>query len=84
MKLGDRHGKVLDTWHFIYDMDEVTEKEVNIWVRGIGPPCDGSRSRNWDDLVQICHGNESTRNHGFSDVALGYLLITDSVSTEEP
>ena len=83
MKLGDHGGEVLDIWHFIYDMDEVTEKEVNLGIRSIGTPCDGSGSRCWDDLVQACHGDEFTRHHGFSDVALGYLLITDSVSTED-
>ena len=83
MKLGDRGGEVLDIRRFIYDMDEATEKEVNIWIRSIGSPCDGSRSRIRDDSVQGCHGDEFTRHHGFADIALGYLLVTDSVSTKD-
>ena len=83
MKLGDRGSEILDIWYFIYGMDELTEKEVDIWIRSIATPCDGSGSRSWDDLVQGCHGDEFTRHHGFSDVALGYLLITNSVSTED-
>ena len=80
MKLGDLRSEFLDIGHFIDEIGEVTEKEVNLWIRSIGTPCDGSRSRIWDGLVQVCHGDEFTRHHGFSDVALGHLLIAYSVS----
>ena len=83
MKLGDLSSELLDIGHFIYDIDEVTEEEVNLWIRSIGTPCDGSGSRIWDDLVQGCHGDEFTRHHGFSDVALGYLLVSCSVNSED-
>lgn len=83
MKLGDLGSEPLDIGHFIYDIDEVTEKEVNVWIRGIGTPCDGNWSRIWDDLVQGCHGHEFTRHHGFSNIALGHLLIAYSVSFED-
>ena len=83
MKLCDLGSECLDIGHLIYDMDEVREKEVNLWIRSIGTPSDGSGSRVWDDLVQGCHGDEFTRHHGFSDVALGYLLVAYSVNSED-
>ena len=75
MKLGDRSGEFSGIWHFIYDMDEVGEEEVNVGIRSIGTPSDGSGSCFWDELVQDCHGYEFPRHHGFSDVALGYPLV---------
>ena len=83
MKLGDLGSECLDIGHFIYDMDEVREKEVNLVIRSIGTPSDGSRSRVWDDLVQGLHGYEFTRDHGFSGLTLGYLLVSYSVSSED-
>ena len=83
MKLGDISSEVLGMGHFIYNLDEVTEEEVNLCIRSIGAPCDGSGSRIRDDLVQVCHGDEFTRHHGFSDIALGYLIIANPVSPED-
>lgn len=75
MKLGDLGCRLLDAGHFIYDIEEVAEKEVNLSIRSIGSPCDGSGSRIWDDFVQSCHRGELTRHHSFPDVILGYLPI---------
>lgn len=83
MKLGDLGSELLDIGHFIYDIDEMTEKEVNLWIRSIGAPCDGVGSRIWDNLVQSCHGCIFSQHHGFSDVALGYLLMAYHISFKE-
>ena len=85
MELGDLGSESLDIGHFINDIDEVTKKEVNLWIGSIGAPRDGSGSRVRDHLVQSCHGDIFSRHHGFSDVALGYLgLMAYDISSEDP